>query len=475
MITRLILFAAYLFEIVCFYFSYSFDWSAKETKPLMVSIPKYAQKDEAMLSILFNYRKKIRYFLLFMSALGLLIFFCPFSISIILILFMIFPCLMIPPLFGKKAREALLLLKEQNSWSATDTPSYHIDLSLHQKSVHKSLLPWPVFLIPIALHSFIIYHSFTHPGWIWLFAPISAFHLLFLIIGYVYLRLPPNKIYCDDSSKNQMLNGCRKYNYSLALLLLISSDALFYLSLLPTLSGNGKGSFSLLLLGSLLALVLVLTACHYISNFRRTCTKALQNVTLYTYNEDDYWKFGLFGLYYDNPYDPSVFKSNNSGGLNLNLNRAKPSSKVFWCAALGIPLLICALTFGYPWYLDTTHTLVDIAIQEESIKIESKLYRKSISLSSIDKIEMTKNLGSGSKTSGTSTFHYGTGTYQYAKYGKIRAYVAWKHPPYLLVYAEGITYLINDDDPENTQKLYEQINTYLNSDKKAKNEDIPQL
>ena len=98
------------------------------------------------------------------------------------------------------------------------------------------------------------------------------------------------------------------------------------------------------------------------------------------------------------------------------VNKARPGSRVFWSVSLGLPALMIIWLLGYPWYLDATHSLVDVKLSDGLIRVESSLYRKSIPVDIIEDASLIWELGNGSKSYGTSTPNYGTGSFRYDLY-----------------------------------------------------------
>lgn len=453
----------YYFTLACFYCSYSQDWKMTTGKPFMVSVPSYEQNNPRLHEILDSYHGSIRSFFLIMAGAGLL-FLIPqisWGVGFAALLLSILPCFIVPSFYGKKARASVVALKRSEYWPREASGSYHVDLTLDRKSVNKAMAPPYVFLLSLLPHVVaVILIYFTQQGTSRVLVGVSVCSLLLLLAGYFCIKNMANRTYCNDSERNLALNQYRKYVFSWILVFMIASDGFLYMAMFIGLAGQA-GSFAAVLTALCAAAAFIVLILIKLTDYRNMRRKLLADASRFLYDEDDYWYIGLWGLCYNNPYDPALFKANNSGGINLCVNQARPGSKIFWSVSLGLPVLLMVWLLGYPWYLDATHNLVDIKLSDGLIRVESSLYSKSIPVDIIEDASLLWELGGGSKSFGTSTPNYGTGSFRYDLYGSVRAYAAWKHPPFLLLHTAEGTYLINDDDPDSTEALYEELNRLL--------------
>ena len=222
----------------------------------------------------------------------------------------------------------------------------------------------------------------------------------------------------------------------------------------------GKGSADLSFFRDIFCNSQPVVRSYTAKEYQSAKDQLLAQEKVYAYDEDDYWSFGIWGLRYYNPYDPQVLKENNSGGLNQTVNMAQASGK--WMAAgtilfLAVISLFVAWQFAYPAWLDRQGKLADMEIQADTLKVESPLYKAEIPVEEIMRAELSYDLGEGSKTNGSATGHYGAGKFRYDRYGDVTVYAAWKHKPYLILFAKDEVYIINDDDPEVTLGIYEKV------------------
>ena len=148
-------------------------------------------------------------------------------------------------------------------------------------------------------------------------------------------------------------------------------------------------------------------------------------------------------------------------GTQMTFNTAKPAYRIF---IIGIWTFVIALLlwlFGYPYYLDITNNLVNLSLTDQAVVVDSPFYDVSIDLQKVNKAELADDLGKGIRTNGTDTFVYGKGNYTFDRYGKCKVYMASLHPCYIILYTDDITYIVNDDDIQNTKLIYQEIQEVL--------------
>lgn len=386
--------------IPCFHYTCSLDWKTKDNRPFMVLLPGEALDMPDFSCILAWYRQKIVRLSWIEALISPLFLFLDVAGQLVLMTIAIFAYFLVPPVFGKRAREELLGLKKQKGWITQYTAVHRADLRLGKKDIKRR----------------------TH----------AVLFLLAVILPVVYAAHVFDAVVCRE--------GVPSFS---------------------SLSGMG------------LLEIVILTAAFWNLRKYRMWSKEVQNPDdFFSGDEDDYWHMGRFGLYYDNPYDPAVLKTNNSGGLNMNLNRGRLGSWIFWLAVWLVVAVPFIYFIGYPYYVDFAGELVDIKISDDSstLDIDGAFYHASVSLeemSSLQLISSLDELGSGGKIYGTGTSVYGKGRFRYEKTGPVISYTAYRHPPYILMTVEKdseITkYLFNDDEAEVTRQVYERLQSMADS------------
>ena len=92
-----------------------------------------------------------------------------------------------------------------------------------------------------------------------------------------------------------------------------------------------------------------------------------------------------------------------------------------------------------------------------AIIVDSPFYETAIPLETINDIEITDDLGKGVRTNGTDAIIYTHGHCTYDRYGDCLVYKANLHPCFLIIYGDNETYIINDDNVNDTKQLYHTI------------------
>lgn len=281
-----------------------------------------------------------------------------------------------------------------------------------------------------------------------------------LVLGIVFIKKLPNKTFCKNSEVNITLNLLRRDSFHHCFFFLITGDSIFNLALQFFLLE--KLPFVILLLVALIMILCVIIIVIKANHYREKKAKILAhyNECEYTISNDDCWKIGWFGPTYYNKADPRTLIS-APNGTQMTFNTAKPAYRIF---IIGIWTFVIALLlwlFGYPYYLDITNNLVNLSLTDQAVVVDSPFYDVSIDLQKVNKAELADDLGKGIRTNGTDTFVYGKGNYTFDRYGKCKVYMASLHPCYIILYTDDITYIVNDDDIQNTKLIYQEIQEVL--------------
>ncbi|MFQ7311453.1 hypothetical protein B5F37_03000 [Drancourtella sp. An210] len=456
-IVQLIYLGIYLLLCATFYWTYIQEARTRFGHPFMVRITAVMAKEESVQEILGQYKKRIRLFFFVCVFLGAIIFFLPPQWGFVWMILSGFVQIMLPSRIERTSRKRLMLLKQEKQWFIRTESRHKIDLKLDRKRSNQSMPSSWWFLIPIVIQCIAFVYCLVQGEGGKTFAAVCVLGLLIIAAGIGFIRWLPNKTYCEESTVNQRLNGKKKAAASRAWLWICSGDAVWNLGIAGFLYSE---RLQCLFLAGAALIVSVTAAILALTEYGREKQYELASEVVYEYDEETYWDVGWFGLRYSNPYDPQVFKENNSGGLNLTVNQAARKGKwmtagiILFCA--GIALFV-VWQFAYPKYLDEKGLLADLVIEDGVIRVTGPLYNAKIPKEQVVEAELTDDLGEGIRTNGSSTASYGKGKFRYDKYGNVRVYLAWKHRPYLVLKTETDIYIVNDDDPAQTIRIYEEI------------------
>ena len=457
---RYLPFLIFLFVNIAVFLSMKKDSTYRSGKLFLVTIPESEMNCPEVADILAEFKKMYRlsFIIALLSVCTVLFYRGMWGLLFIPQVFLnIF--IMVYPL--RRANQKLKNLKITKHWNISTGHMRQFDITIAAHMKQSMIRPiW--FAIPtlMAVAALIIkgqYHVITY----------MYLGLLFVvpIAIYIFIYRLPNRTYCDDSTLNVTLNRNRRHSFSVALLLLLLGDTAMFLNLVFVLDESSDTLWLVLPL-IVISAIFILSGMGVILHYQRKLKQILQYLKspLIYDDEDDYWHYSMMGPVYNNPNDPEVFKDNGSD-INTSLNMGRPSVKIFYCAVLGCVAILLIGLFGYPALLDSQNKLVDVSIGQHIVKIDSPLYGKEIPIASIKKVAFIKALPENTRVGGTDTGVYATGNYDSDRYGKMKMYVAYHHPAFIVAYTTDGIIIFNDDDVDNTKAIYQVLQAKCAEDK----------
>lgn len=445
----------FTYYMVLFTMSYTNkqDMKPNKGKVLYVSLPAWVPEEEEIKSLLGWLSGKNRAVTLFFTAFSLY-FYLPLPFKGWVCVVSIFVFIMLYSHYAKITRKKLLMLKRERQWTISGvSESAQFDLRL--STLPRTGITFAHFLIPAALQivsGFLCIKQKNIP-----LALSTGFFLLVIILIYAVLRQLPYKTYCEDTAANKLLNDSRIHYTGKFLFLLTLEDAL--MSLFLSLSLMLESIYSFFLGAGLVMITIILTflAVESLQKMNRMKENYLEGIKPFRYEEDEFWNYGLFGAYYRNPNDPVILKANNSNGANYNINMGNPRARLLSAAFACLLVLFLSYLFLYPWILDKRHELVEMELQDGSIRISGPFYGKDIPLDTIQEAELMEEMPDGIRTFGSANGIYATGNYRLDGIGNCKMYIASRHRPYILCYTDTGIVIINDDEESRTREVYRQL------------------
>lgn len=419
---------------------------------LLVSVPEKDYHSDEVQNIVSSYQKELfkRYLLTFITYIPLL-FLSKFYVLLYYLVIMWLNIMLINFAL-KKYRQQLLTLKQKNNWPNIKSQTIKIDLKLsalmEQKGFHYKKYLLVLLINCICLGCMLSFHSPLDQY------PFLAIQFMILGGGLYYIRNLPNKTYCEDTRINLAINTLKQNYISFCFFTLTLIDSL--LCLFIQLFLLDKLPFFLISVMLIIAFINIILVLQKSQQYQKQKTELLQNRQEYTIDDDDCWKIGLLGPSYYNEANPKTLLSSPLG-TQMIFNTAKPAYKAFVIGIWAVILTFLLWIFGYPYYLDLTHQLVDVTIENNAIIVDSPFYETAIPLETINDIEITDDLGKGVRTNGTDAIIYTHGHCTYDRYGDCLVYKANLHPCFLIIYGDNETYIINDDNVNDTKQLYHTI------------------
>lgn len=443
------------------YYSIRREAAYKNDSLFLVSIPDWVYESIEIQEIVKNYQKEQLIATGFSAIAYLPVFILSSDWWYIYFMIIIWFNVVVIYIPFKRARVKLLALKKLRGWPNENVQTIKIDLSLsaymekHPFDLKRYFIVLAIDFIALAL---MIYYQADKQMYLYMMLQFVA-----LAIGITFIKRLPNKTFCDNSEANITINMLRLDSFHHCFFLVILADATFNLGL--QLVMLEKISFTILI-G--LCAILIICIIFVISKANSYQTKKAEILNYYkqkeyTISNDDCWKIGIFGPKYYNKADPRTI-INAPNGTQIMFNSAKPAYKYFVISVWTFIIVLLVGLFGYPYYLDVTNSLVDLSINDNYIIVDSPLYEAKIDLEAITKVELTNDLGDGTRTNGTDAIVYAKGNYTFDKYGKCKVYKASLHDCYIILYTDDITYIINDDRQEETEQIYQKIQEVLRND-----------
>lgn len=458
---RLALNGILLFLYYLTLFSVSFTYYQERRtaggKPLYVSIPEWALKEGKVKELLAGLTRRSRILTCMFAAFSLY-FYLPLPYKGVICAISVFLMFFIYSGINKKSRNSLLAIKKEEQWTIeAEEKGYQFDLSLSSGSRKK--LPALLLLIPAAVQAGCIIASIrnNHTASI----ASNGFFMILLIILYIFWTKSPAVTYCDDTKINQLLNESRRYYIGKFIFLLAINDALVGVFLLFAGNLKGKSVYFTTAAFAFITVIILTLAIQSLVGLKEMKERVLKGKKKYSYNEDEFWKIGLLGASYNNPYDPAIFKANNSKGTSCGINMGNPKARLMAVVFFSALFLLLSYFFLYPWVLDVRHELTELTIDKQRISVTSPFYKEEVEIDRIQKVELLEKIPNGIRTFGTANGIYATGNYRLEGIGNCRMYIAARHKPFIVCYTENGVIIINDDEKEKTEKIYKELNSLL--------------
>ena len=439
-----------LFVEAVFYYQSKSDAKYRERRLFLISIPAYAYESDEVVSLRRGYEKENlrNYMIITLFSLPILFLSGLFNLIFMFIWFMIL--VIGANLALRKYRRLLKELKIKKQWVVTEDKKMHVDLKLtaYMENVKTN---WWLLVIPLLINTCLAVVGFYYKQWV--MGVMVLLMLLLLCIGSYFIAHLSNQTYTKDTNLNIQLNLARKQSYFMALWFLGCSDASFSLGLFLL-----DLSFELGLSCLSVSIVCMILMIIKILSFPRLKEQIihLHEDQFYYQNVDEAWRVGLFGAVYDNPTDPRTFVS-SPNGMQMTFNAAKPGYRYFILAVFMVLFILLGYIYGYPYYLDQRQELAELTLTTTTLRVDSPFYEHKWLIDSIEKVELVNDLGEGFRVNGTATGIYGKGHYHFDNYGDCEVYLATMHPTYIILYTEEGVFVVNDDEEEKTEVVYEQL------------------
>lgn len=306
-------------------------------------------------------------------------------------------------------------------------------------------------LVPVIGELFLAEGSFY--GWWTEFFLITMFFagIVCLVIQYKFWSLKTDVV-STRSDVNIQLARVRQYQWSRFFSILIWCNTICTLVMWAGMHWPKKTFFLIMVTMILYMAVIMAAAVWTEAHIRKAYGMYAAQSGMDSGDDDDHWIYGIF--YYDK--NDNRFMVNRRVGIGTTVNMAKMSAKVFM-GVLGagtLALLIWAACF----ILMEDFTPITLKYAEDSVISRQYKEEYRIPMSEIESVELVEDLPSMSKRVGSAMDYVMKGSYLSEGYVSCKVCVRRKEPPFLkITAADGMVYYLNDEEPEVTRQVYEEL------------------
>jgi uncharacterized membrane protein len=346
-------------------------------------------------------------------------------------------------------RGRLLALKRENGWGSQTAGQAMAEIKIAGIPVYKIndlwfLPPFLVSLVPLVYA--LVSDDEWSQGLIWMCVTFAATTALFWLFYHIIYHLRA-EVVNENVSLTMALTRVRRYNWGK--FWIISAWLTGALNLGMWLLGNNELGFLAVILVYTLAIIIVSLQTEFAARTAQQKLTASNAGDAYL-DEDDKW---LWGLFYYNPHDRHFFV-NDRVGMNMSINLGTTLGKL---AMIFSVACLVALPFLGAWLRVEERTPPHLAISSTELTAIHTRTLYVIDLENIDSVTILNTLPAMSRTNGTGLPTLLKGHFSVSGYGASLVCLDPQSPPFLVIQAEGKTYVLNDVDNQVTQKIYENL------------------
>ena len=348
-------------------------------------------------------------------------------------------------------RGKLLTLKLDNGWF--NEASNRILADIKEAAIPAQKINGIWFLLPVIISIFPVAYILTTSAelaMLPIYITFAVMTLLFWPFYYLIFGQRAEKV-DENLSLTIALTRVRRYNWGKFWLVITWATGI--LNLLIWLFDSSPMAFLYLTLGYTLLILIVSIRTEFATR------RAQQNLTasgtgeIYM-DEDDYW---MWGFIYNNPND-NHFMINYRVGMGMSVNIAKPGGKIIMAFAA---LSILLMPFIGVWIMVEESTPARLEFNATAVTASHTRELYVIPLLDIESVELVEQ-GADlptifSRTNGTSLDNLNKGTFNVLGHGSTYLLMQPDNPPFLIIIANGQTYILNDADSNTTRLVYSAI------------------
>lgn len=358
----------------------------------------------------------------------------------------------------RKAFRDTLALKRQQMWFVGEKRVVRTDLRVARLKNERAASPW-LFLIPFAFGGgLLLWAAQEDAQLVYTAAGAPVLTVLFWLIS-LFARKMKAKVYSGNSEVNVSLNQANRRIFSLLWLnVAIVENVHFLLVCLWLRNGNEQMNgiwLSLTLVFAIIPVCMVVYAYRKFAQLEQEVL-ALDDKIVYT-DDDEYWANGFT---YHNPNDASVFVTKRIG-IGETINTATLAGKlIMW----GGGVLMAGVILGVSFMLVRSELISPslTLTSGQRVEIDYPMYSFDFSISDIEELALVNAIPSGTRVNGEATGQNMRGHFRLKELGKSRLYVVRNNPPYIRIKLPDVYVFYNDEDPELTRQIFDQIQKLTN-------------
>lgn len=461
-----ILIPAYVITTAVVYFTMKSAIKPRRNILFGITLPTEALRDDAVLKIIDEYKRKVKLYILGTIFTVLPTFFI--EREILSTLYFITWSLVVAEWLVRQPyvemNRKLKKLKKEKEWFIGEKKVVNMDTKitkLKDKMPIKDkymFIPFGISLIPLIISLAKYDEDLKYATFIALIL-ISILVILYFVgfKGGNRLRL---KVYSQNSEINYLLNKEEKYLNSITWFITSLTSSVIFLLTYLVIYEIINISYYFIIFISMLGAIISFAGFMYTNNRIKSLEDGLLKMDkeiIYT-DDDDYW---IDGYKYYNENDPNS-KVSPRFGLNVySYNLATKKGRISYYSGIAICAIIMIPLFYNLLYMEFTNHKITVSNESQIVSIDYPFYDYEFSASDIEEIKLVDDVRFKLRTNGIGTDEYSRGSFKSMEYGKCRVYIYNDSKPYIVVKLKNTYFIYNEKNKEDTINVYNELKNLM--------------
>lgn len=454
-----IIFAACIYPILpIIYIVMKMNSEPKKNVVLGVTVPSQYLESEEVVKICNIFKRELRKYMIICAVIPIAFFFVKY-VSIATSLWMIWMLGMIVMVSWPyvKCNKLMSHLKIEKGWNIESAGKTMIDMKAVNENIRTVNLPMYITAAVLGLIP-VIYEAIQATGrkgyWAIITTMISMW-LVTLICLWIGIIMDHQKveIISQNSDINSNYNRAKKRIWSKCWQNVAWANTAYMIALWAFMEAVIPGVILFMILSMLFTIVIV-----FICIRAGLTVKKIQQKIIREYgaadevlgDDDASW---IFGMIYYNPNDKHTTVDKRAG-IGTTINMATTGGK--WItgfsalAILTIPIVCIALIFE-------EFTPINLEVKNNQIIAEHLKQEYAVDIDTITEMELITKLPTARKNNGTDVGNLDKGSFSIEGYGDCDVCVNPENTAFIVIKTQKDTYIFNDTDNADTQKVYDEI------------------